>query len=163
MRIPGLVVALEDIPPEGLELALNLAPADVAALAGSEGREAPAVISSLAGAWRIHLAGRNRLLVKGLFAVTVERPCDRCLTEAPSPLRAEVDEVLTLGAPAGPEDEEIDGFLPVADGRVDLTGLLAELFWLAWPYRFICRPDCAGLCPRCGRDLNEGPCACRSK
>lgn len=163
MRIPdGLVVALEDIPPEGLDLALNLAPANVAALAGPEGQEAPVVLSPLTGIWRLHAAG-SRLLVKGWFAVTVERPCDRCLAEVPSPLRAEVDEILTLGAPVGPESEEADGFLPVADGRVDLTGLLAELFWLAWPYQFICRPECAGLCPRCGRDLNEGPCACRSK
>jgi uncharacterized protein len=160
LPIPGLAVALEDIPPEGLYLALDVTPADAADLAGSEGRERPVVLSPLTGAWRLRPAGGGRLSVTGWFSVTVERPCDRCLAEVPSPLRAEVDEVLTLGEPGDPETEESDGFLPAPDGRVDLSGLLAELFWLAWPYRFICRPDCAGLCPRCGRDLNEGPCAC---
>jgi uncharacterized protein len=62
--------------------------------------------------------------------------------------------------PGNAEDGE-DGALAVTDGRVDLAGLLAESFWLAWPYRFICRPDCAGLCPICGADLNRGACGCR--
>lgn len=39
-----------------------------------------------------------------------------------------------------------------------LTELLEEEF----PFRILCREDCAGLCPRCGKDLNEGSCQCES-
>ncbi len=94
--------------------------------------------------------------------MTAEIPCDRCLADTPTELSYTVNEVLDLIAPgaAMSEDSDSDGGLEAADGRVDLSGLLGELFWMAWPDHFICKPDCAGLCPRCGADLNEGLCAC---
>ena len=41
-----------------------------------------------------------------------------------------------------------------------LTALVSEDAYLAIPYRMLCREDCKGLCPRCGKNLNEGPCGC---
>jgi uncharacterized protein len=46
---------------------------------------------------------------------------------------------------------------------VDLTENLREDIILELPQRALCRQDCQGLCPVCGRDLNEGPCKCQVK
>ena len=148
--LPHLVVALETLPPDGLERPLNLGPRDLAALVTVTGEEPPAFVTDLAGVLRLRRLG-SRLEVRGAFQVGVTLACDRCLAEAEAALTGEIEECLTL-------DED----LAVTEGRVDLSGLLAESFWLAWPYRFFCRPDCAGLCLVCGADLNLGPCTCKS-
>ena len=44
-----------------------------------------------------------------------------------------------------------------SDFKVDLVPLLREELILVTPVRALCRPDCAGLCPVCGIDLNERP------
>ena len=46
-------------------------------------------------------------------------------------------------------------------GFLDLAPLLREEAILAIPMDALCRPDCAGLCPECGKNLNEGPCDCQ--
>ena len=154
--IPGLVVALEDVPPEGLERPLDVSPDVLAALVAEGEEEPPAFVSALTGALRLRLLGA-RLEVRGSFQVGVTLACDRCLALTSAVLTGEVEESLHLAAS---DEESREEALAVTDGRVDLAGLLAESFWLAWPYRFICRPDCAGLCPACGADLNQGPCGC---
>lgn len=44
--------------------------------------------------------------------------------------------------------------------HVELAPILREHVILAAPMRPLCREDCVGLCARCGKDLNEGPCQC---
>lgn len=163
MKTPQLLVTLDDIPPEGLNLILNVAPGPLAALVATESEDPPKILSPLTGTLRLGRS-KSRLSVKGDFKVEVEIPCDRCLTDSVAALAGEVDEKLDLSSPGEKmdpgEDDDLDGRLEIQNGQVNLAGLLAELFWLAWPFRYICRPDCAGLCPRCGADLNIGLCAC---
>lgn len=163
MKTPPLLVTLDDIPPEGLNLILNVAPGPLAALVATESEAPPRILSPLTGAFRLSRS-KSRLSVRGDFKVEVELPCDRCLADSVANLAAEVDERLDLvkpgESPDQAENDDLDGRLTIQNGQVNLAGLLAELFWLAWPFRFICRPDCAGLCPRCGADLNIGLCAC---
>ena len=161
MKIPALMVAIDELPPEGLDLALDIPAQAAADLVSADGREVPALTSGLTGRLRVKNMGR-RLSLKGSFQVGVEIPCDRCLAEAEATLAGQVDELINLVLPGDPaaEEDDADGSLAVVDGRADLSGLMAEFFWLAWPFRFICRPECAGLCPRCGADLNGGPCGC---
>ncbi|MCL2029626.1 MAG: DUF177 domain-containing protein [Deltaproteobacteria bacterium] len=151
-----LVVALAALPPEGLELLLHLSPQVMAALAAGDGEEPPALLTPLTGVLRLRRLG-PRLEVRGDFQVEAALACDRCLAPASASVAGEIAECLIL---AEGEAADADEALAVIDGRVDLSGLLAESFWLAWPYRFICRPDCAGLCLACGADLNRGPCGC---
>lgn len=165
MKIPELLVDIDSIPQEGLEFPLDLEAPRMRALAAAEGQMAPTVISPLRGRLKLDRRG-SRLLLKGSFEVTVEIPCDRCLSEARAVLSGQVDEMLELQLPENKsrlEGEESDGSLMVMDGKVNLSGLMAEFFWLAWPYRFICAEDCAGLCSRCGADLNKGPCGCQER
>jgi uncharacterized protein len=44
--------------------------------------------------------------------------------------------------------------------HLDLSEAVRQYEESARPMRPLCRPDCAGLCPNCGSDWNEGPCAC---
>lgn len=58
-------------------------------------------------------------------------------------------------------DEDSDEFIVVEDRKLDVDGLVSEDVYLAIPYKMLCKPDCKGLCPVCGADWNEGPCACQ--
>jgi uncharacterized protein len=46
------------------------------------------------------------------------------------------------------------------DGELDVAPLIRELAWLAIPMKHLCDPECKGLCPQCGVNLNEEPCQC---
>jgi uncharacterized protein len=46
------------------------------------------------------------------------------------------------------------------DGWLDLGPLLREQAWVDIPMKPLCRPDCQGLCPQCGADLNHESCEC---
>ena len=57
------------------------------------------------------------------------------------------------------EDEGDDRYFYQGD-HVELAPMLREHVILSAPMRPLCREECAGLCARCGKDLNEGPCQC---
>lgn len=86
------------------------------------------------------------------FPLRIQGPCMRCLADAE--LQAEVDarEV----SQEGTEDEELRSPY-VIDDELDLGRWAHDAAVLAIPTQFLCRPDCAGLCPVCGRDLNREP------
>jgi uncharacterized protein len=46
---------------------------------------------------------------------------------------------------------------------LDLTEVVRQAIFLAIPMSPVCRADCAGLCPQCGQNLNEGQCHCVSE
>ena len=81
--------------------------------------------------------------------------CDRCGTEFDSrkvsPLRATlVDE----------DDGENPELFLLEGTEIDLDEILRTSFVLDMESKFLCREDCKGLCPRCGKNLNLGPCGC---
>jgi uncharacterized protein len=92
--------------------------------------------------------------------------CQRCLR----PVRNRVEETVELllvehekGAEAEERElEEEDLGIVVIDGsEIDLRPILDEQMQLNVPMRPLCKEDCAGLCPVCGADLNDGDCGCR--
>jgi uncharacterized protein len=58
------------------------------------------------------------------------------------------------------EDDEGDDRYFYQGDHIDLASMLREHIILASPMQPLCRENCAGLCARCGKDLNEGPCQC---
>lgn len=60
------------------------------------------------------------------------------------------------------EDPEVDVSVEDAGGEpfVDLTDSFRECIILCFPSNPVCREDCKGVCPRCGRNLNKGACTC---
>jgi uncharacterized protein len=84
--------------------------------------------------------------------VTLGGPCFRCLQDAELPLSLTLREYQAT-KPEG--DEEQTEYLE--DDRLDLSVWAHDAIALALPDKILCRPDCAGLCPVCGEDLNAAP------
>ena len=82
-------------------------------------------------------------------------PCDRCLEDARLPLNAELKTVLTLESS---EDDSVS----VEGGKIDLDKTAYDALVLALPTKILCREDCKGLCPTCGKNLNEEACGCNN-
>ena len=61
------------------------------------------------------------------------------------------------------QDEENPDYFLLEGDELDLEELLETVFILNMDTRFLCRDDCKGLCSRCGKNLNEGPCDCRTE
>ncbi len=126
------------------------------------------------------------IAVRGVLEGTVVRQCVRCLKEYDDPLAFSVHAAFARegkeaktgvrqpkvaearkGRPAPAkddaqvveEDEGDDRYFYQGD-HVELAPMLREHVILAAPMQPLCREDCAGLCARCGKDLNEGLCQC---
>jgi DUF177 domain-containing protein len=87
------------------------------------------------------------------FDVALAGPCFRCLTDAELPLSLRLREYEA----AKPEGDDGLRTEYLQDERLDLSAWAHDAIALALPDKILCRPDCAGLCPVCGRDLNAEP------
>lgn len=86
------------------------------------------------------------------FEAALNGPCMRCLEQAAPLFAVEAREVSQPGG----GDELTSPY--VKGDELDLHGWARDALALALPTRLLCRPDCAGLCPVCGADLNTaGP------
>jgi uncharacterized protein len=86
------------------------------------------------------------------FEAGVHGPCMRCLDPADPRFEVEAREVHQPGA----GDELVSPYM-AEKGELDLAGWARDALALALPAQLTCRPDCAGLCPQCGANLNEDP------
>lgn len=91
--------------------------------------------------------------------------CTRCLKPVDQPVESDL-ELLIQVQPSSPVVGEIRlqpsdlGMLIVDEPEIDTRPILLEQLQLNVPMSVLCRPDCAGLCPRCGADRNEDPSCC---
>ena len=87
---------------------------------------------------------------------TLDAVCDRCgkafLQDKIVPFRCLLAEEL--------QNEDNDEIVLLEDGEVDVGDLARTAFILGMDTKTLCSEDCKGLCPRCGADLNLGPCSC---
>ncbi len=90
---------------------------------------------------------------------TLDAVCDRCgkafAQEKDVPFACMLAEELQNG-----ENDEI---VLLEDGMVDVGDLARTAFILDMDTKTLCSEDCKGLCPRCGADLNLGPCSCKKE
>ncbi len=106
-----------------------------------------------------NMAGYMKLTLLTTFSYDTE--CARCLApiHKDMTLRAERD----VAGEKTLEQEDNDDYVIFHGDGLDLDEPVEELLFVNLPMRHLCREDCLGLCPKCGRDLNEGPCACTKK
>jgi uncharacterized protein len=81
---------------------------------------------------------------------TADLTCVRCLREW-------VEDIVVPGSQHFSRVPDEDGYA-IRGGEIDLSGPAVDELALGIPLVPLCRPDCAGLCPTCGTDLNEDPC-----
>jgi uncharacterized protein len=108
---------------------------------------------------RLSSAGGGRFYWHGRVDGEVTIPCRRCLADATVHVQ---DESHVIFAEAG-SDETDDPDVQVLDERstqLDLRPSVREQWLLNVPSYAECRAECKGLCPTCGKDLNDGPCEC---
>ena len=97
------------------------------------------------------------LRVEGTVRVLRSFVCDRCLGQFSSPQEYSFAEDLARQSDGeAPED----GAVGAVEDTVDVAPLVRDTILTAQPLQNLCRPDCRGLCSRCGADLNQGDCGC---
>lgn len=96
-----------------------------------------------------------RLEVRGVYC----DGCARCAEAVELPLSFDLRlRLVEESAAEGEEDEAV-----YTGTRLDLAEQVRQAVLLMLPSKLLCKEDCAGLCPRCGADLNRGPCGCGGK
>lgn len=105
------------------------------------------------------------LLVTGTVEGTAKTACARCLNTFEFPVAGEIEGYYLLSEEEdAPEDMDEDEFSYLPKNNViELDPLLKAALLLEMPLVPLCDDDCKGICPDCGADLNEGPCACGEK
>lgn len=107
---------------------------------------------------RLQATGDGELFWRGELAGEVRGACRRCLAEVILPVSARIDALFSAD-PDAADDPSVYPLAPRAT-QVDLRPVVREEVALAVPAYVLCREECAGLCPRCGVDLNQGPHQC---
>lgn len=107
---------------------------------------------------RLQAIGEGRFYWHGSLRTAAEGECRRCLTPVRAPIQAEISALFSKD-PDALDDPDAYPLAPDATA-VDLAPAVREELLLAVPRFAVCREDCRGLCPRCGTDLNAGPCGC---
>jgi uncharacterized protein len=114
------------------------------------------------------LTRTNRgIYVDARLGTVVRLECSRCLGDADYPIDVRIREEFlpTIDVFTG-RSVPIDDRVEEETGRIDehhdvnLDDSFRQYLLLELPIQPLCRPDCAGLCPQCGKNLNEGPCGC---
>lgn len=108
---------------------------------------------------RLSAAGPDRFYFHAHLSGKVAGECRRCLTEAAAEVRDEAHLIFAEGALEEADDPDVFVIDPGAH-ELDLRYAVREQWMLVAPRFLECRPDCKGLCKRCGADLNDGPCEC---
>jgi uncharacterized protein len=102
----------------------------------------------------------GEVVVRGTIEGTLAQECRRCLDPVDVPLREEVTFVYAPPDLLGGEDDGEILTLPAGELELDLSDPIREEVVLAAPAYTLCDPECKGLCPHCGVDLNETTCDC---
>jgi uncharacterized protein len=96
--------------------------------------------------------------VQGTLLSAVEGECRRCLTSIEVRIDLTIEELFALHTHKHSKSEFIIG----DDAVLDLTPLIREEIIINTPLAPLCKPDCAGLCPQCGQNLNLARCNCET-
>ena len=165
--MPEYKIALHSLPPQGETFVLD----DQAIWTSSIAENAMdcRIIQPLRGEVSL-LPQEDGCLVRGHLSGCVLVPCNRCAEDATVVLNSNFDSFEPYppsGLDEGEDNKEFDSdadefIIQMVDGAplLDLTALCWEEFVLALPVRPLCKPDCKGLCPQCGTNLNEKACSC---
>ncbi len=93
--------------------------------------------------------------------VSYRTECARCLKELHRSLTFELSKNAAVSGTLVGEDN--DDYVIIENSVLDLVPVTEELLFLELPSRDLCSENCLGLCPKCGKDLNEGKCGCQTK
>ena len=104
--------------------------------------------------------GGDKLLVEGEQKFVAKIPCDRCLTETEVPIEIFFSKEIDMKQSAEGRIDDLDETDFINGYNLDTDKLVYGELLVNWPMKTLCKPDCKGICRKCGKNLNEGPCGC---
>ena len=104
--------------------------------------------------------GNKVLKIEVQGHITVKIPCDKCLKEIPTEFPIDMEQEVDMKASGEDRIKDLDEINYVTGCSLDVEQLVHNEILIHWPLRVLFSADCRGLCPVCGKDLNEGSCNC---
>ena len=101
------------------------------------------------------------LMMQGLITTTIHGVCDRCTESFTRDVEIPIDVVLVTEL--ADEENEDEGVFNLIGDSADLEEIIRTVFVLNMDSKLLCKPECKGLCCRCGKNLNDGPCSCQKE
>ena len=101
------------------------------------------------------------LVMTGSLHTTIHGVCDRCASDFDRFVEFPLDVVLVTEL--SNEENEDEWVFPLEGDSADLEDIVRTVFVLNFGSKLLCKPDCNGLCCRCGKNLNDGPCSCQKE
>ena len=101
------------------------------------------------------------LMMTGSIRTTIHGTCDRCTNDFDRDIDFPLDVVLVTEL--ANEENEDEWVFPLEGDSADLDDIVRTVFVLNLDSKLLCDEDCKGLCHRCGKNLNDGPCNCQKE
>ena len=101
------------------------------------------------------------LMMEGQVRTTIHGICDRCAGSFDREVTFPIDVVLVTEL--ANEENEDEWVFPLEGDSADLDDIVRTVFVLNLDSKLLCKENCKGLCPKCGKNLNDGPCNCQKE
>ena len=101
------------------------------------------------------------LMMTGSITTCIHGICDRCASEFDREINFPIEVVLVTEL--ANEENEDEWVFPLEGDSADLDDIVRTVFVLNLDSKLLCDEDCKGLCCRCGKNLNDGPCSCQKE
>ena len=101
------------------------------------------------------------MVMTGDITTCIHGVCDRCAESFDREVHFPIDVVLVTEM--ANEENEDEWVFPLEGDSADLDDIVRTVFVLNLDSKLLCKEDCAGLCHRCGKNLNDGPCNCQKE
>ena len=101
------------------------------------------------------------LVMTGEITTCIHGICDRCASPFDREIHFPINVVLVTEM--ANEENEDEWVFPLEGDSADLDDIVRTVFVLNLDSKLLCKEDCKGLCYRCGKNLNEGPCNCQKE
>ena len=101
------------------------------------------------------------LVMTGEITTCIHGTCDRCANPFDRELNLPINVVLVTEM--ANEENEDEWVFPLEGDSADLDDIVRTVFVLNLDSKLLCKEDCSGLCHRCGKNLNDGPCSCQKE
>jgi uncharacterized protein len=101
------------------------------------------------------------LVMTGEITTCIHGTCDRCASSFDREIDLPINVVLVTEM--ANEENEDEWVFPLEGDSADLDDIVRTVFVLNLDSKLLCKEDCKGLCCRCGKNLNDGPCSCQKE
>lgn len=101
------------------------------------------------------------LVMTGEITTCIHGICDRCASPFDREIHFPINVVLVTEM--ANEENEDEWVFPLEGDSADLDDIVRTVFVLNLDSKLLCKENCKGLCHRCGKNLNEGPCNCQKE